>query len=295
MHFSKGLSGKMKNNPLSPDFWKAFSASFTEEQDVRFTSPEFWDRIAKTYDELETSPFYQEMVEEIIETMKRRGALSPENRIFDVACGPCNYAIRFAPFVKEVVALDISPKMVQKCKEKIKKTKIKNIRLILEDWFHFETSERFETVFVSMTPILQDLHSVDRLLAIAKRFLVIIHWAGVRQNLLHTRIWKEVFDKKLVCKKPGIIVVFNYLYTLGYAGDLRLFSGYWERKRPLEKELEHILWRLDGEGIRVDETAEKRILSILETESKDGIITSCTKVRIGFLFIDLSKRCLIGT
>ncbi len=277
----------MKDNPLTPEFWKAFSASFSEKQDARFIKPEFWDRIATTYDELENSSFYQEMVEEIIETMKQRGALSPENRVFDVACGPCNYAIRFAPLVKEVVALDISPKMIEKCKERIKKLGIKNIRLILEDWFRFETSEKFDTVFVSMTPILQDIQSIDRLLALAKKFLVIVHWAGVRQNLLYARIWKEVFNRELVWKKPGIIVVFNYLYTLGYAGDLRFFSGYWERKRPLEKELEHILWKLDGEGIKVDEKSKKQILDILKKESKDKIVISRTKVRIGFLFVKL--------
>lgn len=282
----------MKNDPLRPEFWKAYARSKTGAVDARFTSPDFWDRIAEDYEDLEDSAFYRAMVDEIIATMKHRGALSPDFRVLDVCCGPGNYALRFAPLVKEVVGIDISPKMMAKFREKAQAKGVRNVRPILTDWFKFETEERFDTVFVSMTPILHDLDSIDRLLALAKRFLVLVHWAGVRQNLLHTRIWQEVFSRELSWKRPGIIVPFNYLYTLGYAGDLRFFSGYWERTRTVEKELEHILWRASGEGLEVNEAIRERIRQILEEKALDGLVLSRTRVRIGFLLVDLSQRAL---
>ncbi len=282
----------MKKDPLTPEFWREYAASIGGKEDARFTSPEFWNRVAETYDDLEASSFYRQMVEEIIETMKIRGALGPKLRVFDVCCGPGNYALQFAPLVKEVVALDISPKMIEKCRKKAREAGVSNIRIILGDWFKFETKETFDTVFVSMSPIIHHLDSIDRLLSLSRRFLILVHWAGVRKNLLYARIYKEVFDRELVWKRPGIIVVFNYLYTLGYAGDIRFFTGYWERLRPIEKELEQVLWRLEREGISVSKEAKEKILRILEEESRGGLVPSRTKVRIGFLFVDLSLRAL---
>ena len=281
----------MTPNPLKPEFWKAYAAELREDKDKRFLRPEFWDRISETYDELEATPFYRQMVEEIVSTMRERGALAPENRVFDVACGPGNYAVRFAPLVREVVGLDVSPKMLAKFEEKMQAKGYTNYRTIQADWFQFETQERFETVFVSMSPILHDLDSVDRLLSLAKRFLILVHWAGVRRNLLHERIYREVFQRELKWGKPGLIIPFNYLYARGFPGDLRFFCGYWERRHSLEKELERLLWRLDGEGIEVSPEQEAQIRRILEAEAQDGEIVSRTKVRIGFLFVEVSGPC----
>ncbi len=282
----------MKIDPLRPEFWKEYARQKGGEQDARFTSPEFWDKVAEGYDELESSLFYREMVEEILSTMRKRGALAPEVRVLDVCCGPGNYALRFAPLVKEVVGLDISPKMLAKFRAQAKAQGISNVRILEQDWYSFAPTERFDTVFVSMTPILHDLDSVDRLLSLARRFLVLVHWAGVRKNLLQARIWKEVFGQELVWGRPGIIVPFNYLYTLGYAGDLRFFTGTWERLRPLEKELDYILWRAQHAGLEIDEKAREKVLKILQEEARDGKILSRTKVRIGFVFVDLHKKTL---
>ncbi len=282
----------MKTDPLHPDFWKEYARKRAGAQDARFTSPEFWNKVAEGYDDLENSPFYREMVEEIISTMRKRGALAPAVRVLDVCCGPGNYALRFAPLVKEVVGLDISPKMLAKFRAQAEAQGITNVRILEQDWYTFEAPEPFDTVFVSMTPILHDLDSVDRLLSLARRFLVLVHWAGVRKNLLQARIWKEVFGQELVWGRPGIIVPFNYLYTLGYAGDLRFFTGIWERVRPLERELDYILWRAQTAGLEVDEKARAKILKILQEEAREGKILSRTKVRIGFVFIDKRQRAL---
>ena len=281
----------MSLDPLKPEFWRQYAARLKGDKDQRFLRPEFWDRISSTYDELEETTFYQEMVHEVVQTMRQRGALHKKARVFDVACGPGNYAVRFAPWVQEVVGLDISPKMLAKFQEKMQSKGYTNYRTILADWFSFETKEKFDTVFVSMSPILQDLNSIDRLLSLATGFLVLVHWAGVRRNLLHERIYREVLKRELKWGKPGIIIPFNYLYSLGFPGDLRFFCGYWERRRTVEQELEHILWRLEGEGLSLSPEEKKEVQRILEEEAKGGQILSRTKVRIGFLFVELSGAC----
>jgi SAM-dependent methyltransferase len=282
----------MDLDPLKPEFWKSYARRLKEEKDQRFLRPDFWDRLSDRYDELEESPFYQKMVEEIVSTLRERGALSPEKRVFDVACGPGNYALRFAPLVKEVVGLDISPKMLARFREKFAAAGFSNYRLIQADWFSYQTKEQYETVFVSMSPILHDLDSIDRLLELATHFLALVHWAGVRENELHQRLYQEVFGRQWRWQKPGLIVPFNYLYSLGLAGDLRFFCGYWERKRTLEKELEHFLWRLDGEGISPSVSEKEKIRAILAQEADDqGYILSRTKVRIGFLLLELQGPC----
>ncbi|NPB09081.1 MAG: class I SAM-dependent methyltransferase [Thermodesulfobacteria bacterium] len=282
----------MSQDPLKPEFWKEYARKGKEPADSRFLSPDFWDRLSESYDELEEDPFYQQMVEEVISAMRQRGALSPEARVFDVCCGPGNYAVRFAPHVKEVVGLDVSPKMLALFEERMKEAGFNNYRLIKADWFSYEPEERFDTVFVSMSPILHDLDSVDRLLGLAERFLVLVHWAGVRENLLQQRLVREVLGMEMRWKKAGIIVPFNYLYTLGYPGDLRFFCGYWRRKRPVEKELEHLLWRLEGQGVEVSSAQREKFLALLQKEADPyGNVVSQTRVRIGMVMVEVGGPC----
>ncbi len=183
--------------------------------------------------------------------MEKRGALRRDFTFFDVACGTGNYTIKVAPKVSKVYALDISPSMLSILKNKIKEANLHNIEVIEADWRKYKPEKTFDTVFVSMTPILRDLKEVKRLFDIANRYLIIVNWAGLRKNPLLEEIEKKFFRKAKPDKNPGILLIFNYFYTLGYPGDIKFYEGFFVRKSSLEKIWTKFKFRLISRDIKL--------------------------------------------
>ncbi len=270
----------------SPRFWKELSESSKAFKAFpRSEKGSCWDQAAATYDDLEACSDYQFQVRTIMDTLRERGVLQKENRVIDIACGTGIYALRMAPMVKEVVCLDISQAMLERLREKAEAAGIRNIKTILADWRKFQTDERFDLVFVSMTPLLRSMDNVDRFLALSRRYAVFISWAGIRENELVKRLSKEILGKEPDATRMDIHFLFNYLYTKGFAPDVRFFRGCWERTRSVERHAEAIIWQLELHK-ELSEKQKERVRETVKGLARDGKVTSKTKVRIAFMFID---------
>jgi len=270
----------------SPKFWKELvQSSMVHKGLSRSEKGSCWDQAAATYDDLEACSDYQFQVKTVLETLKERGVLHKKARVIDIACGTGIYALRMAPLVEQVICLDISKAMLSRLQEKAEKADIRNIKTILADWRKFETDEKFDLVFVSMTPLLRSMENVDRFLDLSKRYVVFISWAGIRQNELVNRLSKEILGKDPDTTKMDIHFLFNYLYALGLAPDLRFFRGCWERTRDADRHAEAIIWQLEMHKELSDDEKE-RIRNVVAGLAHNGKVTSKTKVRIAFMFID---------
>ncbi|MFN3406582.1 MAG: class I SAM-dependent methyltransferase [Caldimicrobium sp.] len=269
---------------LKPAFWVKLS-QIKKEETKKFFKKDFWELIAEEYDSLEESPFYSSMQEDIIQEMEKRGALKKDYSFFDVACGTGTYTVKIAQRVEEVFALDISPSMLYHLRKKLETKNIKNVQVIEADWKKYEPGRKFDTVFVSMTPILRDLKEVKRLFDCAEKFFVAVQWAGLRKNLLHEEIEKNFFKKKISDLQAGFFILFNYFYTIGHPGDAKFYEGYFEKKNTIEKFWQKLKYRFESKGYKISAKKEKEILKFLEKRATDGLIETKTKVRIGALFI----------
>lgn len=286
--FTKGNSQKNKRFQLStllkPSFWISLSKE-PKGKTTKYLKKDFWELIAEDYDSLEENSFYIGMQEDIINEMERRGALGKDYSFFDVACGTGSYTIKIAKKVSQVYALDISPSMLEHLKIKMERENLKNITVIEADWRKYNPSEDFDTVFVSMTPILRDLKEVKRLYSIARKHFIAVQWAGLRQNLLQEEIERKFFNKRAKDPQPGFFIIFNYFYTLGNPGDAKFYEGFFEKKTPIEKFWQRLKFRLESKGYKISLKKEKEILKFLEEKAIRGIIENKTKVRIGALFV----------
>ncbi len=276
-------------DPFSPEFWREYQRKKKRPEEERFLRPDFWDRLAEDYDELEENPTYRNMVSEVVSELKTAGALSPQEEVFDVCCGTGIYAVRFAPFVKRVFALDVSKEMLKVLKRKLETLRLKNVEVVESDWRSYREQRKFYTVFVSLSPILNDLSEVDRLLSYAERFFAVVQWAGLRENELHKEVLKEFFGEELPKPPPKAVVLFNYLFSLGYAPRVRFFTGVWERERDPEKEAERLFLRWETEGRRLDQGLKERIRKFICAKARGGKLKVKTKVRLGFLLVDVNE------
>ncbi len=287
MRSSKAKTFSLKRL-LNPSFWEKLS--FSEKKDDFYQKQDFWNLIAEDYDELEETPFYQFLQTDILEEMERRGALNSSYTFLDVGCGTGNYTIKIADKVSLVYALDYSPSMLNILRKKLEEKRIQNVLVLEEDWRKYKPDRSFDTVFVSMTPILRDLKEVKRLYKLADKFLILVSWAGLRKNFFLEEIEKKFFKKIKENNKPGIFLLFNYFYTLGIPGDVKFYEGFLERKTSLERIWKRFKLRLEAKGYKIGPRKEREILKFLESFTKDGKLEVKTKVRIGALFIKKGGR-----
>ncbi len=83
----------------------------------------FWDKRAEGYAK---SPVRdEEAYKEKLEITRRY--FQPESEVFEFACGTGTTAVAHAPYVKNIVAVDISSKMIEIAKDKARSASVENI------------------------------------------------------------------------------------------------------------------------------------------------------------------------
>ena len=87
--------------------------------------------------------------------------LKGDERVLEFGCGTGLIGLNIAPFVKEVIGIDISEKMVEKFNEKAKRFHL-NAKAYKKDIF--EIDEKFDIVISSMT-----IHHIKNIKALSKK------------------------------------------------------------------------------------------------------------------------------
>lgn len=86
-----------------------------------FKSEKFWNWLSKNYDKNAMDQTFVKIVE------KTPKHLDKDYTILDFACATGLYSIEFAKYVRKIEAFDISSKMIEIAKNKVKKNQIENI------------------------------------------------------------------------------------------------------------------------------------------------------------------------
>ncbi len=267
---------------FKPQFWK----EYVKKREAKFktknvANKSMWEEMAHYYKDFEKEKSYEELKTFPIKYLKEKGILNKNITVADICCGPGTHAIDFAKSCKEIFAFDISEKMLEELKNKANKENVSNIRVKCNDFFKENFNEKFDLVFVSMSPILNDLETVDKLLTISNRYLFLIFWAGKRENKIFNKCYKAIFNEDFEWDILDITVIFNYLYSLGYVPEIFYKDMVWENKFDFEKVYNHTLWHLKFYKNELTDKEKEVVRNILEKENEWK-----TFLRIGFVFLD---------
>ena len=82
-------------------------------------------------------------------------------RVLEIGCGTGRLSVRVAPFAREFVGVDISPRTVEAAKEHLP---YGNTRLVCSDFLHWDGDGGFDIIYSSLT----FMHISDKLGAIRK-------------------------------------------------------------------------------------------------------------------------------
>ncbi len=133
-----------------------------------------WDRWSDWYTMSERD--FEPMRENAIDRL----GLQPGDRVLDIGCGPGVNLERLRADVGptgKVYAVDYSPEMVTKARERVDRHSWENVEVVRADATRFDADERFDAAIASLSlSVMPDVHrtveNIDRLLAPGAAFVV---------------------------------------------------------------------------------------------------------------------------
>ena len=119
----------------------------------------FWDKVADKYSQ---RPVPDEEVYRIKLELTQE-YLKPDSRVFEFGCGTGSTAIAHAPFAGQILATDISERMIEIAQEKAAKAGLKKVTFDTLD-FNEETPDRAPFDMVMAHSILHLMEEPERIL-----------------------------------------------------------------------------------------------------------------------------------
>lgn len=123
---------------------------------------EFWNSRAASFPRYEAGDDNYEA--RMLRLARENGVDFRNKHVLDVGCGSGMYTIRLAQQAATVTAVDISDEMLRILMQDAASLGLANIRPVLSGWEHFALDERFQIVFASMVPALNDDAAREKLL-----------------------------------------------------------------------------------------------------------------------------------
>ena len=198
-----------------------------------------WDDAAERYEDAGVGRLKDEIIAKLFKSVIRNG-----DDVLDVGSGPGTYGIEFAERCRSVVCLDGSQNML----DRIVSKGIGNVRCIKSDWETFDTDERFDVVFSSLCPALNNPEGILKMESFSKRHCAYVSSMNDDTGTLRRDLWKE-FGKDYTMNGYDTRYPYTFLKENGREPTLDIFEtitpyeiGYEE---AISKEIEYFSFYMD--------------------------------------------------
>ena len=206
---------------------------------------EYWNARARTF------PRYEEGIDNyearVLRIIRENGVELRGKRILDVGCGSGMYTIRLAREAQSVVAVDISDEMLRILAEDAAAMRLANITCVRSGWDTFETADRFDVVFASMTPAVGDDQTRKKLLEYSEGWVVFI---GFTERMV-SDVMEPLYAKYAITPKVfnNALTMRQWLDERGIPYTAAPISGKWVVEKKAEEMLDSCLTTLQHYGV----------------------------------------------
>jgi len=171
----------------------------------------FWEKQAKSYDKISTK-VYEEAYR--VSIKKAKEILEPKQNVLEIGCGTGIITFGVADSVENITAIDISPKMIEKAKEKNKRSDKNNIDFKVADGYELPyNDEEFDVIL-----LFNVLHMVKQ----PERQLKEIHRLLKKDGYLITAT--DCYGDSVSLKERLLILLKNLINKLGILPYLKNYT-----------------------------------------------------------------------
>ena len=242
--------------PFDVESWRIESRKhpFFGENISKERYKKVWDDAAENYDAAGVGPLRERITDRLIETI-----ITKDRSVIDIGCGPGTYSTSFAAHSRSVTCLDGSAPMLKR----IEASRIENIRCVLADWEDYETDERFDIVFSSLCPALNNPEGILKMESLSNGYCVYVSSMNDDTGSIDRQIWKSL-GKDYTYNGYNTNYPYRFLLEKGRTPTLEVFEDIQPFTKPFDEVMQREI-RSFSEYMDVDD----RVRGLIETAVRD--------------------------
>lgn len=223
-----------------------------------------WDKKAKKYNRFSNDK--DSFQSQILEKIAQRGISFKDKTVLDIGCGTGVYTLHIAKDALHVEALDFSQEMLDILKiDAQNEGLVEKFTFTCSTWGDFKTDKRFDIIFSSMSPALQNSDDFAKMNTKAKEYCVYLGWGGKRKSTLLDPIFQAHGQKLKV--PSGSEVIRKWLDKQ----SIKYISEYIEESRlhvkPYDEALESVLWHFEINDVVPNKALVQSVLQPMQDEN----------------------------
>lgn len=249
----------------------------------------FWDSMSKGYDD--TWAQDERRVKKVLDILKNGNYIDEGSSALEIGSGTGIHTIPLSKYVKEVVTIDASTKMIEVLKEKANKAGAENIVSLNENWNELNLKEKglhkkFDLVLSSFNPSIKDFDSLNKMNEASKGVCCLASWAGSGENKvaseLNSIIWGEKHNGQPQRSALDIIYSFSIIYSLGYFPKLDYVDSCYTIENSYDEAVDRLYKKYCPYDDRTIQTKDK-ISKYVKENMIDGVFRESFKTKIGII------------
>jgi len=233
----------------------------------------WWDQRAEFFAKKTREENENSRQARIMSTLERNGFLNADIEVLDIGSGPGSYALLMAPYVKRVVALDPSSKMLKIMEIRAANKGVKNIEAVNLAWEEVDLDKlgwrkKFGLVFAVSTPGIHDAETLQKMIDASSNVCFYSSFCRDEDYALKD-LWRILYAKEMPPIPADIFYIFHLLYAWGYVPILELYEQHTEKMVSMD-EAEQQLALLMEPYPKV-KGLQEQIRSYLQQKSNNGV------------------------
>jgi SAM-dependent methyltransferase len=267
---------KIFNQQFWIQAWKEDKAGHTYAVHKGFSTSEYWDKAAATYNK-NRNEVQNRRLEKILDLFHRKGYLFKGMRVLEIGCGPGLLAMALAKQGAHVTALDFSKGMLARLQKDLPASLSGQVIPMLTDWHDVDIQKQgwekaFDLVIAFMSPGVATPEAFFKMMACSKEGCAIRGWAARKHHTILIDLWKRIMGTPLDDQPQSIFYKFNLLFSLGLFPDIFFDKIGWTQTVTLEEELNSQLAFFSKVSDTPRDQLETMIRKYLETVAVDNRI-----------------------
>ncbi len=246
-----------------------------QNKNINIKNSEIWDKKAKSYSKFDGN--LNEFQIRFFNILKDFNVRFKDKTLVDIGCGTGIYSLYLAGICKMVLGVDSSTKMLEELNLKKTEFKINNLQTIKSDFKNFQTADKFDIAFLTMSPALQNEDDFNKFMDLGN-LRIYLNWEEPKNSSMLEPFYKiykrNDKNKNTASNLQNFLINNNISYKTEVLKEIR------SANRSFNEAFENTIWHLEINDIKYDEDEIKNTLLKMQ---KDGFIEDVIKSKMRVL------------
>lgn len=254
-----------------------------------------FDHKAKTFNEQSFSEEGKKRTKRIMNWLEGQGVQFENNSILDIGAASGVFSVPFAERGALVTAVETSPPLIELLEENLSSFAEDHVKIVPVPFEDIdveakEWNQAYDLVFVSMSPVIHNWESVEKVLQCARKFCYISMPVLHTEHSLVKEVWPLVTGQPYHSKLTEMGYLLHLLFLKGYAYESLITLEGKTKEVSIETALQEAMTWLGHHRLPVDERNRNIIADYLEQAYPSGKVVIQEEGRFGKVLIRLQDQ-----